>query len=50
MWSPYGFRIAFTSDLDGDDEIFVMYVDGSNLRQLTDNDYDDQAPAWMPGR
>ena len=45
-WSPYGTEIAFSSDRDGDDEIFVMDADGSNPTQITDNDTDDQSPAW----
>ena len=29
-------KIAFTSDRDGNDEIYVMNADGSNPTQLTD--------------
>ena len=43
-----GDLIAFTSDRDGDYEIFVMNADGSEVRQLTDNDDDDGLPAWSP--
>ena len=32
-----GDRIAFSSDRDGDWEIFVMNADGTDVRQLTDN-------------
>ncbi len=41
-------RIAFVSDGDGDDEIYVMNADGSGVVQLTDNDSDDLDPAWSP--
>ena len=41
-------RIAFYSDRDGDDEIYVMNADGSDLAQLTENDSDDHDPAWSP--
>jgi|GEM_PF-1472278 len=41
-------RIAFSSNLDGDFEIFVMDADGSNVTQLTDNESLDWHPAWSP--
>ncbi len=41
-------RIAFVSDRDGDDEIYVMNADGSGLEQLTDNGSMDRDPAWSP--
>lgn len=49
-WSPDGKRIAFTSDRSesGDNEIYVMNADGSQVEQLTDNEVDDAAPAWSP--
>lgn len=34
-WSPDGSRIAFTSDADGNYEIYTMKADGSDVRQLT---------------
>ena len=34
-WSPDGARIAFTSDADGNYEIYTMAADGSQVRQLT---------------
>jgi Tol biopolymer transport system component len=34
-WSPDGTRIVFTSDRDGDPEIYVMQADGSGPRRLT---------------
>lgn len=34
-WSSDGKQIAFTSDRDGDPEIYVMDADGSNQRRLT---------------
>ena len=40
--------IAFQSDVDGDDEIFVMDPDGTNLRQITHNPYPDVRPQWSP--
>ena len=34
-WSPDGRHIAFSSNRDGNDEIYVMESDGSNPRRLT---------------
>ncbi len=41
-------KIAFTSDRDGDEEIFVMNADGTGVQQLTDNDDSDWFPVWSP--
>jgi len=41
-------RIVFQSDRDGDNEIYVMKADGSQVVQLTDNQADDRYPAWSP--
>ena len=46
--SPAGEGIAFSRGLGRDSEIFVMHADGSEVRQLTDNDYWDGWPAWSP--
>ena len=35
QWSHDGKRIAFTSDRDGDPEIYVMKADGTSARRLT---------------
>lgn len=48
VWSPDGKRIAYVSDRDGDDEIFVSNADGSGKRQITENDGNDLRPAWSP--
>jgi Tol biopolymer transport system component len=37
-WSPDGTRIAFTSDADGNYEIYTMAADGTDVRQLTFTD------------
>jgi hypothetical protein len=29
-------------------ELFVMHPDGSGVRQLTDNQWEDATPAWVP--
>ncbi len=40
--------IAFCSDRDGDNEIYLMSTDGSNVQQLTFNTAEEWAPAWSP--
>ena len=47
-WSPDGSRIAFCSDRDGDQEIYLMDASGQRVTQLTDNDRDDFGPSWSP--
>lgn len=45
-WSPDGSRLAFTILHEGDFEIFTVAPDGSDLKQLTDNDTIDVHPSW----
>jgi Tol biopolymer transport system component/serine/threonine protein kinase len=40
--------LVFTSDRDGDNDIYVMDSTGSRVRPLTRNDEDDHKPAWSP--
>ena len=47
-WSPSDAQVVFTSDRDGDAEIFVMNADGTNPVQLTQNLGHDGDPAWSP--
>ena len=44
-----GARIAFISDRDGNQELYVMNADGSNLTRLTETELEETAPAWSPG-
>ncbi|MEZ4727347.1 MAG: SH3 domain-containing protein [Caldilineaceae bacterium] len=46
--SPDGQRVAFVSDRDGNQEIYVVNVDGSNLTRLTYAPGSDKWPAWSP--
>ena len=49
-WSPDGTRLAFVHKQfpDDDNEIWVMNADGTNWRNLTDNNSADYQPAWSP--
>lgn len=47
-WSPDGTRIAFVSDSDGDDEIYLVTPDGGSVEQLTNNQVIDTDPAFSP--
>ena len=46
-FSPSGKRIAFDSNLDGDDEIYLMRADGTHRHQITQNPADDGRPVWQ---
>jgi len=48
VWPPDGQRIAFTSDRDGNLEVYVMNTDGSGPTNLTINAASDFFPAWSP--
>ncbi|MCH7984312.1 MAG: PD40 domain-containing protein, partial [Chloroflexi bacterium] len=45
---PDGSKIIFSSNRDGNFEIYEMYGDGSNQKRLTRNSTDDRHPAWSP--
>jgi TolB protein len=47
-WSPDGRKIAFSSDRDGNREIYVMDADGGNVLRLTDHPAWDGHPYWSP--
>jgi TolB protein len=48
VWSPDGTRIAFTSNREDNIDIYVVDVDGQNLRQITDGPESEFAPSWSP--
>ena len=41
-------RIAFTSNRDDNEEIYVMNADGGGLTNLTSNPAEDMEPVWLP--
>jgi len=43
-------RIAFSSDRDGNRDIYVMNADGSGQTNLTNDEAYDDDPAWSPDR
>lgn len=48
-FSPNGSRIAFTSDRGGGDNIWVMNADGSDKRQITEEEFRLlNQPTWSP--
>jgi hypothetical protein len=54
-WSPDGTQIAFSSDRDGNEEIYFLELEAGQpgtgtgaLTRLTDNPARDTAPVWSP--
>jgi Tol biopolymer transport system component len=47
-WSPDGRHLAFVSDRDGLDQLFVVRSDGTGVRRLTSGQADKDTPAWRP--
>lgn len=47
-WSPDGSQIAFTDEVNGNAEIFVIGSDGDDLTRLTDSPATDWGPTWSP--
>ena len=48
-WSPDGRKIAYVTDKDGSDELWVIDADGKNPRQITRSDRVQWvSPEWTP--
>ncbi len=47
-FSPNGRRIAFTSNRQGESEIYVMDANGTQPQELTFRPWADDDPAWSP--
>jgi eukaryotic-like serine/threonine-protein kinase len=46
--SPNGSRVAFAATTTGNSDIWTQHVDGSDLRQLTNDEAADSWPVWSP--
>jgi hypothetical protein len=46
--APSGNRLSFTSERDGNTQIFTMKPDGSNIRQVTSGQFYNWASDWSP--
>jgi beta propeller repeat protein len=46
--AAYGDRIAFTSNRDGNWDVYLMNNDGSGVKRLTQDPANDGLPAWSP--
>lgn len=47
-WSPDGRHLAFVSDREGNDEIYIMSSEGADIVNLSQSPSDDYAPVWSP--
>jgi Tol biopolymer transport system component len=47
-WAPSGEKIAFSSNRDGNFDIFTMSADGSNQTNITRSNRHDAYPDWFP--
>jgi Tol biopolymer transport system component len=47
-WSPDGNKILFVSQRDGNQEIYVVNVNGTGLTRLTNTTNSESKPAWSP--
>jgi Tol biopolymer transport system component len=47
--STDGSLVLFTTDRDGNQEIYYMRSDGTSLANLTNNPANDFGPSWSPG-
>lgn len=45
-WSPDGSHIVFSSNRDGDYDLYIVRADGTGLTQLTNDPGDETYPVW----
>lgn len=46
--SPDGLQIAYVSFRDGNSEVYISNVDGSNPKNITNSPYIEEQPSWSP--
>jgi len=47
-WSADGKKIAYVSDVNGDDDIYILKMDKNISERVTQNPSDDYLPVWSP--
>lgn len=47
-WSPDGTQLVFAAESEGNTDLYVVGVDGSDFTRLTTDPGDDYQPAWSP--
>jgi Tol biopolymer transport system component len=47
-WSPDGLRLAYLSDTDGKQQIYVRWMDSGQTARITNLDQSPDAIAWSP--
>ncbi len=47
-FSPDGSLIAFSAEIDGNPDVYVMHADGSGVQRLTFHPGDDEVVGWHP--
>ena len=47
-WSPDGKWLVYVSSKDGNNELYIIDINGQNQRVLTRNAYSDNSPVWIP--
>ncbi|MDB4875678.1 MAG: surface antigen [Gemmatimonadetes bacterium] len=47
-WSPDGRQLAFSGNLGGITDLYIVNADGTGLRRLTNDKFGDLQPQWSP--
>ena len=47
-WSPDKSQIVFVSNRDGNDDLFLLDLENSNLNKLTNTEHREETPSWSP--